>query len=65
MEDERYPEALMTSRELSEYLTIPLATLYRWRTYGDGPRAIKVGKHGRYRHEDVQEWLDAHYADVS
>lgn len=50
---------LMTAAEVAEYLRIPLNTLYKWRYEGAGPRAARVGKHLRYRREDVEVWLDA------
>jgi excisionase family DNA binding protein len=53
---------LITSQQLAEVLGIPLATVYQWRMRGTGPRAIKVGKHVRYRVSDVADWLDAHTA---
>lgn len=51
-------EQLMTTIELAEYLEIPIATLYSWRTKGEGPPAIKVGRHLRYRASDVERWLE-------
>ncbi|CAN5777821.1 helix-turn-helix domain-containing protein [soil metagenome] len=44
--------------ELSAYLGVPIATLYVWRTRGEGPRGIKVGRHVRYRPEDIERWLE-------
>ncbi len=43
---------------------MPLATVYRWRTRGGGPRGVKVGRHVRYRDADVEAWLEKH-ADAS
>lgn len=50
------PNSLMTPTELAEYLRIPLGTLYQWRHRGEGPEAIRVGRHLRYRHADVTKW---------
>jgi excisionase family DNA binding protein len=50
-------DPLLTPEELSERLRVPVATLYAWRYRGDGPRAVKVGRHLRYRAEDVERWL--------
>jgi excisionase family DNA binding protein len=52
-------DKLMTVEELAEYLTIPKQTIYRWRTEGHGPRAIKVGRHLRFRSADVETWLNS------
>ena len=49
---------LMTVPELAEYLGVPVGTLYAWRTNGAGPRGLKVGRHIRYRREDVESWLE-------
>ena len=61
----REPEAaqivdprLLRPDELASLLGIPLATIYRWRSRGDGPCGIRVGRHVRYRREDVEQWLD-------
>lgn len=51
-------EQLYSIREVSDRLGgIPLGTLYNWRSRGIGPRAIKVGRHLRFREADVAEWL--------
>lgn len=48
---------LMSIDDLSDYLGIPVNTLYQWRTKGYGPRGIRIGKHVRYRPHDVECWL--------
>jgi excisionase family DNA binding protein len=50
-------EALLTPQDLSAMLGVPVATLYRWRHFGDGPPSIRVGRHIRYRRPAVEEWL--------
>lgn len=50
-------DALMTPAELSAYLQKPIATLHAWRSRGEGPQALKVGKNLRYRRADVEQWL--------
>ena len=40
------------------YIKVPLRTLDQWRYLGKGPRFIKVGRHVRYRRDDVDRWLD-------
>lgn len=44
---------------LAEFLRVPQQTIYRWRTSGDGPRGIKVGRHLRFRRSDVDTWLES------
>lgn len=52
-------DKLMSADELSDYLGIPIATLYQWRHKGTGPPAFRVGRHLRYDPAAVRSWLDA------
>jgi excisionase family DNA binding protein len=45
---------LATPREVASYLQVPVKTLYTWRYKRVGPRAHRVGRHLRYRWEDVE-----------
>lgn len=47
---------LMTIKELSIWLQIPVNTIYDWNKRDEGPAPIKVGKHLRYPKENVIEW---------
>lgn len=40
---------LLTIQDVSNYLGIPVQTLYQWRTKGYGPPGRRIGKHVRYR----------------
>jgi len=48
---------LMDPSEVGEYLGVPTGTLANWRYQGRGPAFVRVGRHVRYRAEDVGEWL--------
>jgi len=48
---------MATPPEVAGYLQVPVKTLYQWRYRGEGPRAFRVGRHIRYRWEDVGAWL--------
>jgi len=48
---------LLTPMELAKALQVPLATIYRWNHRGIGPLPLHVGRHVRYREEDVEAWL--------
>lgn len=50
-------DRLFTPTEVADYLQLPIQTLYRWRTTGDGPPAHKIGRHLRYRRDDIDAWL--------
>ncbi len=49
---------LLTTEEVARILVVPITTLYSWRYKGTGPKAYRVGKHLRYRMEDVVSWLE-------
>lgn len=51
-------EQLLNLDELAEYLGVKKGAIYKWRVEGKGPRAIKVGKHLRFRRSDIKAWLD-------
>ncbi len=51
-------ERLLSAQDVAEYLGVPLATLYQWRTKGTAPRAVKVGRHIRFRPADVEAWCE-------
>lgn len=49
----------MDPDETSEYILFPKATLYYWRSIGEGPKANKVGRHLRYKRSDVDAWMES------
>ncbi|MCX6400411.1 MAG: helix-turn-helix domain-containing protein [Propionibacteriales bacterium] len=49
---------LMNSKELAAYLGVPLQTIYKWRTTGGGPRAIRLGRSLHWRVDEIERWLD-------
>ncbi|GAA3172752.1 hypothetical protein GCM10010531_27850 [Blastococcus jejuensis] len=50
---------LAATPEVAAYLGVPVQTLYVWRTKSEGPRAVRVGKHLRYRWSDVDAWIES------
>lgn len=52
-------QRLLTVTELSEYLGVPVKTLYSWRAAGVGPRAVTVGRALRYAEAAIIAWLEA------
>ena len=50
-------DTLWTVSQAANYLQIPANTLRVWRQKGIGPKAIRLGKHLRYRPATVQGWL--------
>lgn len=51
-----HPE-IMTIHEVSEYLRIPISSLYRLAQSGKVP-CQKVGRHWRFRREAIDRWLE-------
>jgi excisionase family DNA binding protein len=50
-------ERLWTPQEVADYLGIPLATLYRWRSMGSpAPEGIRLGRHLRFDPATVRDW---------
>jgi len=48
---------MWTIQDVSEFLGVPVKTLYDWRTKDYGPVGIRVGRYIRYEHEDVYAWV--------
>ncbi len=57
--DTNQRSVILTIDEAVDYLAIPKATLYTWRTrrVGFGPRAVKMGGCLRYRRSDLDAWI--------
>lgn len=53
-------DRLLNVEDLAQFLGVPRQTIYVWRSQGTAPRAVKVGKHLRFRRSDVNAWLEQH-----
>jgi excisionase family DNA binding protein len=51
-------EHLWSIADVARYLAVSKDTIYGWRKTGYGPPASKVGKHLRWRSEDVTQWVE-------
>ncbi len=49
-------DRLWTIQDVSAFLAVPVPTLYGWRHRGDGPPAMRIGKHLRYEPGAVRRW---------
>ena len=58
-------ERLMTPQEVADFLALPVLTLQTWRAKRTGPRVYRVGRHVRYRREDVEDWLEREAAQAA
>lgn len=50
-------EPLLSTQEVADYLGVPVQTLYQWRSRGQGPTSMRIGRHVRYDPADVRSWL--------
>ena len=48
---------LYTPDEAAKFLNSNPRTLERWRTEGNGPRFVKVGRRVHYRRESLDAWI--------
>ncbi|GAA2012849.1 helix-turn-helix domain-containing protein [Microbacterium ulmi] len=46
------------TRELADYLGVPVSTVYDWRTNSKGPRAYRFGKRIMFGVSDIRAWMD-------
>jgi excisionase family DNA binding protein len=60
----RSNEDLYSPKELAEMLGIPIKSLYRWNYLRTGPLPLRVGRHVRYRLNDVNDWLEERAAEA-
>lgn len=51
-------ERLLTRAEVADLLQIPVKTLARWASRGEGPPYLRVGRHSRYDAEELRRWLN-------
>jgi hypothetical protein len=52
-------EPMWTPEDVSAFLGgVPIPTLYQWRHKGIGPKSHRVGRHLRYKPEDVRAWFE-------
>ena len=45
--------------DLASWLNVPEATVYAWNHRGTGPTTYRIGRHVRYRRDDVLAWLES------
>ena len=45
--------------DVADYLGGPVQTVYQWRSRGFGPPGRRIGKHVRYKPDDVETWFEA------
>ncbi len=53
------PAGILRPKQLSKRIQRPERTLERWRSTGEGPPFIRLGRMVAYREADVERWLAA------
>lgn len=53
------PDHLLTYDDVSRILQVPVNTLRQWRHRGEGPPALRIGGHVRFRRADVDAWIES------
>ena len=61
--DVQMEDRLWSVQDVSEYLGVPVHTVYAWRSAGTGPPAPD-GQAARYRPQDVRDWVASLSTDV-
>lgn len=59
MREDLRRKGLLSPEQLAAFLGVPLATIYKWRAVGTGPRGYRVGRHVRFAPAEVAQWLEA------
>ena len=57
-------DRLWSVQDVSDYLGIPLGTIYSWRSAGTGPPGRRMGKRLRFRPQDVRDWVASLSTDI-
>ncbi|PKW14986.1 helix-turn-helix domain-containing protein [Saccharopolyspora spinosa] len=45
--------------DVASYLGVPVGTVYQWRSRGGGPPGRRVGRHVRYKPDQVEQWFES------
>jgi excisionase family DNA binding protein len=52
------PKICLSTAEAAEYLGVSASVLRLWRSQGRGPRITKAGRLVRYRHDELDNWIE-------
>jgi excisionase family DNA binding protein len=53
-----YPDRLLSIDEVSELLQLPVQTIYKQRSVGLFCPACKIGRHLRWKRDELFTWLE-------
>lgn len=49
---------LLTEKDVAKQLQVTAWTLQNWRSRGQGPKYVKLGRIVRYRQTDIDNWIE-------
>ena len=52
-------DKLWSVQDVSEYLGVPVHTIYSLRSAGSGPPGRMIGRRLRFRPQDVRDWVES------
>ena len=52
-------ETLLNERDVARITGMSVASVRRWRLFGQGPKYLKIGAAVRYKPEDISAWLES------
>lgn len=56
------PDRLLSYSDFAQWVGVPERSVRAWVATGNGPRAVRLGRHVRIRVADALAWLDERYA---
>lgn len=56
---------IISTSAAAEILGVAPGTLRYWRYMDEGPRSFRVGRHVKYRREDITSWLSSQLESTS
>jgi excisionase family DNA binding protein len=54
---EEQEDQLLTIDEVAQIFKVPVATIRKWRSAREGPRAFRVGKYLRFRRSAIEDYI--------
>jgi excisionase family DNA binding protein len=55
--DEQRRDEILTIDEVAQLLKVPVGTLRKWRSAGEGPEGFRLGKYVRFRRSSVDRFV--------
>jgi predicted DNA-binding transcriptional regulator AlpA len=56
---------LIGTADAAEILGLTPETLRYWRYMNQGPRSFRIGRHVKYRREDIDSWLESRMLETA